>query len=54
MGERHVRIEISDFVMRTFVLSQAAFAKRLEIRCSVYVCAIRLQVRSYAGALFEK
>ena len=54
MGERHVRIEISDFVMRTFVLSQAAFAKGLEIRCSVGVCAIRLQVRSYTGALFEK
>ena len=54
MGERHVRIEISDFVMRTFVLSQAAFAKGLEIRCSVCVCAIRLQVRSYTGALFEK
>ena len=54
MGERHVRIEISDFVMRTFVLSQAAFAIGLEIRCSVCVCAIRLQVRSYTGALFEK
>ena len=54
MGERHVRIEISDFVMRTFVLSEAAFAKCLEIRCSVCVCAIRLQVRSYAGALFER
>ena len=24
MGERHVRIEISDFVMRTFILVQRA------------------------------
>ena len=25
MGERHVRIEISDFVMRTFVLANSPF-----------------------------
>ena len=26
MGERHVRIEISDFVMRTFVLANSPFS----------------------------
>ncbi len=33
MGERHVRIEISDFVMRTFVLlnwRNSSFAKKVK------------------------
>ena len=30
MGERHVRIEISDFVMRTFVLVKLVLCHRVE------------------------
>lgn len=41
MGERHVRIEISDFVMRTFVRTPSRFCKKKK-RKSVWTYAFAI------------
>ena len=40
MGERHVRIEISDFVMRTFVVSTGFLVSRL-LDTRTFGCILR-------------